>query len=176
MGQQPPGAIDASDNSPIKISYASRNDCVELAYIHAGVSIADRLACCMIKRPESSAFRFEAALFEYEEALKNNPETIVLKATVKSTGKIVGGAWMQLFRFDDYEQIKIPLRKLGSEIPDCMNKKLYAYVHKMVYLKRAQDHKSRYGLEEDYSPQCCKYHPSTNCCNHPQGFVIDMSQ
>ena len=137
------------------VSFASKPDLGTLSEIHARASASDHLACCMMHRPEEFDSHLEVGRFHYGQAFAAKDGAVILKATNRDSGEIVGCAWLQLHIFHKRNK-RVPFCQPGCPLPCCLKQKLYRWVHTQIHQHR-QKALRKSGRREYGTLHYCKY-------------------
>ena len=132
-----------------QVSIASPSDLARLSEIHGRVSFADPLARCTVKQPHTLVKYIDVGLFHYGQAFANN-DAFVLKATNKTSGEIVGCAWLQLYGLREEDTNWATLCQSGFPLPDVMRSDKYYDIHTEIHRRRLR------ALSRNWMPHYCK--------------------
>lgn len=121
-----------SGDGLFRVSFATEGDLAELSAIYAGVSMADPLAYCVIKRRDRPYTHQVAGRFYYGQAFAAKGQDVVLKVTNQASGHTVGCAWLQLLLpYPESDEIGVLPWQPGSIVPDCIEEDVYSYIHRL---------------------------------------------
>ena len=131
--QQSSFGLSAYDS--FHVSFASKPDLEMLSEIHAHASVPNHLACCMMHKPEDFGSHLEVGRFHYGQAFAAKDGAVILKATTRDSGEIVGCAWLQLHILHERNQM-VPFCQPGYPLPCCLKRQLYRWVHRQIHQHR----------------------------------------